>query len=165
MGILRRVFPRHIDNSFRGHWLALWLFGSYVFGKLGQGLDSIFNSYAVATGADGIPLDSYGVVAAQDMLSMFALLGLNVLVLPSLGVLALVRYRAMIPLVCLMMLLLNFSARAVRFLHPDAGSGGVQPRGFYVNLALLAVLAAAFALSLAKSASSARQGTMRPLGS
>ena len=164
-GILNRVFPRQIDNTFRGHWLGLFLFGFYALGKLGQGVDGIFNSYAVATGPDAIPLASYGAAAAQDLLSMFALLSLYVLVLPSLGVLSLIRYRSMIPLVCLFMLLLNFGSRAVHLLHPDTGDGGAQPRGYYVNLALLAVLALSFVLSLAKSTSPASHAATRIPGS
>jgi hypothetical protein len=82
---------------------------------------------------------------------MFALLGLRALVISLLCVIAIVRYRAMIPLLTLMLLVLNISGRVVLFVHPIARSGGVQPIGFYVNLFLLAVLIAGFALSLAKS--------------
>jgi hypothetical protein len=129
----------------------------YVFAKLGQGTESVFNAYSTATTADGIPIDSYGKMAAQTVLEMFALLGLNVLVLPLLGVLALIRYRAMIPLMYLTMMILYFCTRALLFVHPIARTGGVQPIGFYVNLALLAVLLIGFALSLTKSALPARQ--------
>jgi hypothetical protein len=35
--MLDRIFPRQIDNNLRGHWIALLLFGFYVFGRLGMG--------------------------------------------------------------------------------------------------------------------------------
>jgi len=109
MGLLRRLFPRQIDNNFPGRRLAIWLFALYV------------------------------------------LLGLRALVLSLLCLIALVRYRAMIPLLFLMLLVLNISARVVQFVHPIARAGGVQPIGFYVNLFLLAVLIVGFVLSLARS--------------
>jgi hypothetical protein len=147
--LLGRLFPVRIDNKFPGSRLALWLFGVYVFVKVGQGGESLFNSAATAVRADGIPLQSFGTAAAETAVEMFALLGLNVLVLPLLGVIALIRYRAMIPLIYLMMLILNLSSRAVNYAHPSPRIGGVQPVGFYVNLGLLAILVIGFALSLA----------------
>jgi hypothetical protein len=151
-GLLRRLFPGQIDNNFRGHRLALWLFGFYALVKLVQGAESVFNGYATAKHADGIPLDSYGAAVVQTMLSLFALLGLNLLVFPLLGAIALVRYRAMIPLLYLMMVLLSLGGRAVQLVLPVARLDGVQPIGFYVNLVLLAVLLLGFALSLARPA-------------
>ena len=150
-GLLRRIFPGQIDNNFRGRRLAIWLFGLYVLANLGEGAASVFNSTSTAMTADGIPLDSYSAVVVQTMISMFALLGLRALVISLLCVIAIVRYRAMIPLLTLMLLVLNISGRVVLFVHPIARSGGVQPIGFYVNLFLLAVLIVGFALSLAKS--------------
>jgi hypothetical protein len=156
-GVLLRIFPRQMDNNFRGHRLALWLFGLFVLIRLPIGFKSVFDSYATATTADGIPLNSYGAAAAQTVVQMFALLGLNVLVLPALGVIALIRYRAMIPMMYLMMLALALGSRAIHFAYPDVSAGGVQPIGFYVNLGLLAVLLLGFALSVTWSASPAQK--------
>ncbi len=155
--MLNRIFPRMIDNNFRGYRMALWLFGLYAFVKMAQGLESLFNSAETAVRADGIPLQSFGAAATQTTVAMFALLGLNLLVLPLLGALALIRYRAMIPLIYFMMLILNLSSRAVLYAHPSPRIGGVQPIGFYVNLGLLAVLVVGLTLSLVdRSASQAR---------
>jgi hypothetical protein len=156
-GVLLRIFPRQIDNNFCGHRLALWLFGLFVLIRLPIGFKSVFDSYTTAATADGIPLNSYGAAAAQTVVQMFALLGLNVLVLPALGVIALIRYRAMIPLMYLMMLALALGGRAIHLAYPDVSAGGVQPVGYYVNLGLLAVLLLGFALSVIKPASSARK--------
>src|SRR5438045_8020642 len=99
-GVFRRIFPRQIDNVFHGNRLALWLFGFYSLIRLIQGTLSALNTYATATGPDGIPVDAYSPAAAQTVLALFALLGLNVMILPLLGLLALIRYRAMLPLLC-----------------------------------------------------------------
>jgi hypothetical protein len=147
-GVFRRLFPAQIDNVFRGHRLALWLFAPYALVKLIQGTLAVFNPASTAVNADGIPLNGSGAAAAELMTAMFAVLGLNLLVLPLLGVLALIRYRAMIPLVYLMMLTLNLSSRALQLVHPIARIGGVQPISFYVNLFLLGMLVVGFGLSL-----------------
>jgi hypothetical protein len=155
--MLDRIFPKQIDNNFHGRHLALWLFDFYLLVKLLQGTVSVFNTYTTATGADGIPLDSFGTAATQTVIQLFALLGLNLLVLPLLGVLALIRYRAMIPLLSLTMLIVYLGGRAIHVFYPVAGAGsGGQPVGFYVNLVLIAVLLGAFALSLSRSSSATR---------
>jgi hypothetical protein len=150
-GLFRRIFPGQIDNNFRGRRLAIWLFGFYVLANLGEGAASAFNSYSTAMTADGIPLDSYSATVAQTIVSMFALLGVRALVISLLCAIAVVRYRAMIPLLYLVLLVQNISGRLVLSVHPIARSAGVQPIGFYVNLVLLAILILGFALSLAKS--------------
>src|SRR4051812_23976131 len=116
--MLSRIFPRTIDNVFRGHWLALWLFGFYILIKLVQGTESLLQARNTAVNADGLPLASYGSAAADTVVGMFALLGLNLLVLPLIGVLALVRYRAMVPLLQLVFLLLYAANRLVHSFYP-----------------------------------------------
>ena len=109
-GFLARLFPAQIDNHFRGSRLALWLFGFIVFARLGMGAEFVFNAYATAMNADGLPMGSYNPQVALTMVQMFALLGLNMMVLPLLGAIALIRYRAMVPLMYLLMLLLISAA-------------------------------------------------------
>src|SRR5579859_2744885 len=109
-GLFARVFPRQIDNNFRGYRLAIWLLGFYALIKILQGTVSVFNTASTAIGADGIPLDTFSQAARATVVSMFALLGLNLLVLPLQAFLVLVRYRAMIPMMYLMMLILNLSS-------------------------------------------------------
>jgi hypothetical protein len=97
--VLDRIFPRQFDNNYRGHKLALWLFGILVLMQLGISLSSIFDTYNVVRSADGIPLDTFTSTGAQTVVSITALLGLSKLLFVSLGVLALIRYRAMIPFI------------------------------------------------------------------
>ena len=58
--MLNRLFPRQVDNRFDGHRAALWLLGLYIALKLVMGFNSIFNTAAIVSGPDGIPLDSFG---------------------------------------------------------------------------------------------------------
>ena len=149
--MLERIFPRQIDNSYRGHRLGLWLLGLFVASKLIMSTNSILNTRVVAMGADGIPLDSYGAGGAETVIRLFSLLAVGQFVLALLGLLALVRYRAMVPLVFLLLLADHLGRRVVGMIHPVESAGG-PPAGLYITLALLAVLIAGLGLSLLKEA-------------
>ena len=65
--MLAQLFPERIDNDYRGHGLAPWLFALVVLVQAGQGLMSIFNGYYAASSPDAIPLDTYAPAAAQTV--------------------------------------------------------------------------------------------------
>ena len=145
--MIGRLFPQQLDNRFEGHRAALWLLGVYVALKLAMSANSIFNTASVAAGADGIPLDRFGPAAAQEVLTLFALVALGQLMLAILGVVALVRYRAIAPLlfvlllgeaICRRLIVWSFAAE-----RTAQGAGG-----WYINIGLLALLAAGLALSM-----------------
>ena len=141
-----RIFPRQFDNNYRGHKLALWLFGILVLMQLGISLSSIFDTYNVVRSADGIPLDTFTSTGAQTVVSITALLGLSKLLLASLGVLALIRYRAMIPFMYMLFLVEYFAKKWIQLVKPIVRIG--TPPATYVNLVLIALLLAGLTLSL-----------------
>ena len=145
--MLQRIFPHQFDNRFDGHRLALWLLGGLVALKLVMSSNSILNTASVAAGADGFPLESYSVAAARAVLMLFALMSLGQLILAVLGLVALIRYRAMVPLVYAV-LLLEHVARRIIVQAYDVDRSGSAPVGFSINIALLGLLTAGFALSL-----------------
>lgn len=155
--MLGRIFPRQYDNaSYRGHWSAIWLLAPIALIKLAIGVNSIVATRLVATHADGIAVDSFGPSGAEAVLSLFARLGLFQLMMGSLGVIALVRYRAMIPLVYLLLLLQQLGNRAIGYVRPMAGAA---PGG--ADTFLLAVLGATIlglVLSLAGGSGRTRSG-------
>jgi hypothetical protein len=144
--MLDRFLPQRFDNHYRGSKLALWLFGVIVIVKAVQCLNSIFNGHSVATFADGIPVETFPSAAAQTVVSLFALLGLSQFMICLLGTLVLVRYRSMLPIMFALVLLQVLAGRLVLHFLPVVRNG--MPPGFYVNLALLALMIAGLALSL-----------------
>jgi hypothetical protein len=145
--MIGRLFPKQLDNRFDGRRAALWLLGIYVALKLAMSSNSILNTAGVAAGADGIALDRFGPAAAQEVLTLFALVGLGQLALAILGIIALVRYRAMVPLLFFLLLgeaigrrLIVWSFAAERTAQ---GAGG-----WYINVGLLALLGIGLVLSL-----------------
>lgn len=144
--MLNQLLPRQIDNTYHGYKFALWLFGLVVFMKVSISLNSIFNGRLVASSADGIPLDTFTPAGAQAVVSLFAAWGLSQFIICLLCVLVLARYRALIPLMFALLLLEHLSRRLIFYVMPIVRTG--TPPGFFVNLALLALMVVGLALSL-----------------
>jgi hypothetical protein len=141
-----RLFPKQFDNAYRGHWLALILFGLLLVLDAVVGTNSILHTRSVMIGADGIPLDSFSPRAAQEAISEFALLGLWRLFFVLLGLVALIRYRAMVPFLFLLLFIQQLAGKVVHALHPT--DGGVTQAGSVVVWGMLGVIVVGFVLSL-----------------
>jgi hypothetical protein len=151
--MLSLLFPRQIDNTFRGWRLGLWLFVPVLIVRLGIAFQSAFNARDTAMHADGIPLGQLGAMGGDEAVALFALLGLGGLILALLGVLVLLRYRAMIPLMYLLFLLSQFGTKLLNSYHPTI-SGGARMAGSGISMAsivvytLLGMMIVGFAASL-----------------
>ena len=145
--MLHALLPAQADNSYAGRRGALWLLGLYVALKLVMGVNSIVNTATVAAGADGIPLDSFGPAAARTVLTLFALTALGQLSLALVGLAALLRYRALVPLVFLLLVADQLARRVIVQLRDVARHEG-SVAAWYINMSLLALLLIGLALSL-----------------
>lgn len=144
--MLSQLFPQRIDNTYRGYKLALWLLGLLLLMRIAISLGSIFNGHTAASSADGIPLDTFTPAGAQTVLSLFALLGLSRLMLGLIGILALVRYRAMVPLMFVLLLLETLGRKLILQALPIPRTGA--PPASTMNLVLLALMIVGLALSV-----------------
>lgn len=144
--MLDPLLPRHADNTYRGHQLALWVFGLLLLMKTGMSLSTILNGYTAATSADGIPLDSYTPAAARTVVSLFALWGLTNLVICLIALAVLIRYRGLVPFMFALLLFQQLGRYLVLQFLPIVRTG--TPPGFVINLALLGLMIAGLALSL-----------------
>jgi hypothetical protein len=141
-----RLLPRSFDNTYRGYRAALWLFGLVAGVKIVQSLGVIFNGYATAAAADGIPIATYTPEAAQQMVALFAQGSLWRLTFGLLCAVVLMRYRSAVPLM-LALLLLNYLASQLIFQFVPLTRAGTPP-GPYVNLGLFALTIVGLILSL-----------------
>lgn len=147
--MLNCIFPERLDNHCRGHPLAIWLLVPIVLLKLMIGANSILNTRLVATTADGIPLASFNPAGAQAVVSLFALLGLFQLLLGLQGAVVLIRYRAAIPFMYLLLLVQQLGSRAVGLARPIAETSAASAHvGSAVSLAILAMTLIGLVLSL-----------------
>jgi len=144
--MLGRLFPRQVDNRFDGHRAALWLLGLVIALKLIMSANSILNTEAIVTG-DGIPLDSFGAAAAREVLTLFALMALGQLALALVALTVLVRYRALVPLICALMLAERLAGRLIIQTHAEAAVGA-PPIVWIMAIALPTLLGLALLLSL-----------------
>lgn len=144
--MFRHLLPQRIDNAYRGHRLALWILAALVLMKGGIGLGTIFNGRSAAVSADGIPLDTFSPAGAQAFISLFAAWGLAQLMLNLLGLLALLRYRAMVPLMFAVLLVEHLGRKLIFWILPIARAE--TPPGLFVNLGLVALMVIGLALSL-----------------
>jgi hypothetical protein len=144
--MLDQLLPRRVDNSYRGYRLALWIFAALLLLRSVISVNSLFNGYTVASTADGIPLDTFPPAAAQTVLSLWALLSLSNLVMCVVCALALLRYRGMVPLLFLVLLLQQLGRNLVVHFLPIPRTGA--PPASAINLVFLVMMIAGLALSL-----------------
>ena len=147
--MLERVFPSTADFTYRGSRIALWLLGLVLLLKLAIALGAIFNGHYAATVADGIPIDSYTPQGAQAFLSLFASLGLSQFILGAFGVVLLLKYRPLVPLFLLLLLVEYAARKGVNAYIPIVRTG--QAPGSAINWAIFGVMVLAFFLSVRQS--------------
>ena len=144
--MLSRLFPRQVDNSFDGQRAALWLLGLFIALKLVMSVNSMLNTAAIAIG-DRLPLDSYGAAATRTVLMLFALMALGQLALALIALTTLIRYRALVPFIYLVLLGEQLARRLIvqGYAVPRTETG---PAVGYLTWGLLALLAIGLVLSL-----------------
>ena len=145
-----RIVPKQIDNNYSGYRLAIWLLVPIVIVNMIMGANTMINTRDVIQGADRIPLDSYAAAPARIIVNCFKSWALGHLLIYSLGLLALLRYRAMLPLMYLVYTLENGGRKALQHTNPlhIMTKSGEPMIGAMINLALLTALLIGFAFSL-----------------
>jgi hypothetical protein len=138
--VINRILPASIDNRYRGHPLALWLFVVITLQKLGVSLTHLFKADGGAQSISTIPLDTYPSSAAQNIVGLFARVGLEQFVLVSLFVLALLRYRAMIPLMYVLIVAHYVVSRGVGQMKPLVVAGTSGAKTPMLVIAILSVV-------------------------
>lgn len=150
-----RLFPKVIDNDYRGPWIAIWLLVPVVLLKLFMGINVaglnplVANEYVIIN-ADGVPLDTFDDRTRELVMFLFASWGLALLLFCLFAIVALVRYRAMIPLAYLLLAAEQIGRKLIHIQEttPAPPSPDGPSFGFMINLAFSIVLIAGFALSL-----------------
>ncbi len=120
--MLTPLLPRQIDNDFRGHVVAIWLLVPVVLAKFLQGANvagllGTEKSRQVLEGVDKVPVSTFPAEAASQLVFSFSVWGLGIFVLGLLGVIVLLRYRAMIPLMYVLLLIEQLGRKALSTVH------------------------------------------------
>lgn len=147
-GILTRLFPARLDNTYQGSKIALWILGLLIAVRTMQSVMILVNVYSIAQSADGIPLETYPAAAAQTIVALFTLSAVNRLVISLICVVVLVRYRRAVPLMFLLLLATYTAGQLVGRVIPIVRVG--QPPAVVMNLTLLGLTIIGLVLSLWK---------------
>lgn len=152
--MLTRLFPRQIDNDYRGRKLAIWLLAPLALVKLLQGasvagLNPWSTSRRILETADGVPVGTFPAEAASHLVFLFAAWGLGIFILGLLGVVVLLRYRAMIPLMYLLLLIEQLGRKALSTIHLGSPFMSLEANAAnLINWGFLAVIVIGFLASL-----------------
>lgn len=145
--MLQRLLPKTIDNHTPGHPLALWALVPITVLTLGRSLVHMFGTDGGAQSIATIPLDSYPEAAATAVVVIFALWGLQQLLVGFVYVVVLLRYRALLPSMYLL-LLLEYIGRLGLGLWKGPIETISRPPGSVFTLIMIVVAAAMLLLSL-----------------
>lgn len=144
--MLRLLFPGVIDNTYRGQWLGYWLLAPVLLLKLAIAVASIAVPRQTFV-ADAIDVSTFSAAALSEATTTMALLGLVHLCIGLMGVLAMVRYRAMVPLIHLWLLAEFLARRVILAAYPIDRVDGPST-GSMVNLVLISLMTLGLALSI-----------------
>ncbi len=156
--MFRLMFPAQIDNTYRGYWLALLFYVPIVLMKLAMGFNVAgFNPWIdhlyILKDVDAVAYDTFGAEAASVVILFFSSWGLGILILSALGIVVLLRYRAMIPLMFVALTAEQVGRMVLAKLHPivRAVETHGMSAGALVNWGLAAGLLIGLVLSLVES--------------
>ena len=141
--MLNRIFPVRIDNNYRGYKVAIWIFILIVFMEVALSLAHIFAADGGAQSVSTIPLDTYSASAAQNIVAIMARLGLEQLLPALIFVVVLIRYRSMIPLMYVLIVLQYIAQEGIVYMKPLAlagTSGASTPALVFTVLSLLGLV-------------------------
>lgn len=146
------LLPQQLGRNYRGSSLAIWLLVALALSKIFQGINVASRSGFVLETVDRVPLHSFPAAAASHLEFLFAVWGLCIAILGAVGLLAIMRYREMIPLAFALLLIEQFGRMilAVAYLDRPVLPATLSP-AFLVNWAFLATTAVGFLLSLRAS--------------
>lgn len=142
--MLERLFPARVDNVYRGHRLALWLLWPAIAGTLWRSQHHIFAADGGAQSIATMPLDAYPPGARANIIALFGQWGLSQLLLGLLMLLVALRWRALVPLMWLILVLeyggrqLVGMAKPLATLHTAPGAAGNLPL-LFIALVMLAL--------------------------
>jgi len=97
---------------------------------------------------DGIPLDTYSAAAATDLVYFANAWGLSLFTIGLVGLIALIRYRAMIPIAILLLTVEQVGRKAMSIVESGLGIGPDMSAGNIINWVLSVALVLALVLSI-----------------
>jgi hypothetical protein len=144
--VIEKLFPKAIDNQYRGMAIAKWVFVAMTILTVGRSLAHMFLPDGGAQSIATIPLDEFTSGGAAVIIGMFAQWGLTQLMFSLLYVLVIWHYQSMIPLMWLF-IFFEWTGRLLTGLFKPFETAGTAP-GAIGNLIFPVVALVMLVLSL-----------------
>lgn len=143
------LFPKVIDNQYRGHKVGFWLFCLLTIPLTVRSFIHVFKDDGGAQSIATIPLDSWPLEASNTIIAMFAFWGLVQIMMAFLNIVAIVKYKAFIPLMYLVMVITQLSRLGIGHYKPVTTDGTAPAAA--ISIYLLAAYTIGLVLSLIES--------------
>jgi len=148
------LFPKTITNEFPGHKLVLYVFYVLTAFSLFRAMLHLFSRDGGAQSVATIPLDTYSAGPAATLIGIFSLWGMSQLVIALIYLMASLRYRAMIPLLYILLVVENLGSLLFYFMKPIETSGAAPGDiTYYVFIILGLIMLGISLISALKSKS------------
>lgn len=145
--IINRILPQNINNTYLGYDLAKYVFYVLTAITLWRSQHHLFSPDGGAQSIATIPLDTFTSSGAAAVIGVFGLWGLSQLIIGILYLLTSLRYRALIPLMYILMCV-EYCVRAYYFpIFKPIPTAGTAP-GALGNLPLIMISLTMLILSL-----------------
>lgn len=141
-----KVFPQPADNIYRGHKVALWFFYLLTIMTVVRSCIHMFKHEGGAQSIATIPLDTYTYGGAEAVIFLFAYWGLSQLMFGILYVIISFKYKSLIPLMYLS-LIVEYGGRLCLSFYKTIETTGQAPGGVG-NMVLPIVCLLMFFLSI-----------------
>lgn len=136
--IIERIFPKELNNNYKGYKFVLYVFFALTALTLWRSQHHLFSADGGAQTIATIPLDTFTTSGAAAVIGVFGLWGLSQLIIGMIYLIVSLRYRAMIPLMYLLMFV-EYFVRTVYFpLAKPIPTAGTAP-GATGNLPLMII--------------------------
>lgn len=142
------LFPSLIDNEYKGKKIPLYFFYLLIPVTIIRSLVHIFKADGGAQSIANIPLHLYSEQASDTIVHLFSEWGLSQLLFGVLYIVVLIKYKSLIPLMYLF-LLLEYSTRLLLAFYKPVVLEGYAPGGI-ANYFLVPLFVVMFILSLKK---------------
>lgn len=127
--MLNIVFPRTVTNSYKGHKIVKWFLILLVLKSFVSGSIHMFAPDGGAQTIASIALDEFSHQASGTVITIFALWGMEQFIIGLVGLVVLIRYQSLIPMMWaiytieyVMRKLLHFITPGVYSLHTPPGA-------------------------------------------
>lgn len=152
--MLSRLFPPAVESPYKTSIPAIALLSLLVLVKMAQGisvagLNPWKSGRSILETVDGVPLSTFPAEASDNLIFLFAVWGLCVFIICLFGLVAMLRYRALVPLAFLLLLFEQLGRKllAATYLDRPFFSSQLTPAAL-INWAFLVAITIGLLLSI-----------------